>query len=125
MTRMKNFSNQQTPSIIDTEYERCNFFQDQPVDSGGGVMVGVRLFPGDNTPRVFRECNLVNCEVPPGSTVDGGNTAIIVRSVVASTDTIIIDGQSIDVEHHSNFVHGKWTPSGYEYKPAPEEIKVD
>ena len=42
------------------EYYRCNFSRYQPV-LDGATFKGHRLFPGDNTPRTFRSCNLINC----------------------------------------------------------------
>lgn len=125
MTKRKNFVNQTTPSIIDTEYLECNFGHTQPVDSGGGVFVGTRLFPGDDTPRTFTDCNLINCEVPPGSTVTGCNTAIIQRRLFDFSESVTVDGQTVTIDHYKNVVHGRWTPSGYEYKGTPDEYSVD
>ena len=124
MTRLKNFSRDgPTPSIIDVEYEMCNFARPQPVGKGGGVFEGVRLFPGDDTPRTFVRCNLINCEVPPGSVVTNCNTAIIERDLIKKVDTIVVDGESFDMTTKINRVHGRWTPEGYEYKSSPEEIE--
>lgn len=125
MTRNQNFVMQLTPSIIDTEYTHCNFSQQQPVDVGGGVYEGVRIFPGDDTPRTFIECNLGNCEVPPGSTVTRCNTWMRQTNLVTSTETITIDGEGSDIDHHIHRVHGKWTPSGYEYLLPPRDLEVD
>lgn len=125
MTERKNFSGQATPSIIDTEYRGCNFSQPAPVDSGGGVYVGVRLFPGDDTPRTFIECNLCNAEVPPGSTVVSCNTTIKRFNVPTGTDTATIDGVTIEMRHHADYIYGRWTPDGYEYKPTPDVLEVD
>ena len=74
-TERENFSGQTTPHIIDTVYRNCNFSQPQPVDVGG-LKQGVRLFPGNNTLRTFIECNLVNCEPPPGSVLVQCNTTV-------------------------------------------------
>lgn len=125
MTEWKNFTGQPTPSIIDTEYENCNFNQPQPVDSGGDVYVGVRLFPGDDTSRTFTSCNLCNCEVPPGSTVVNCNTTIVQRGLLSRTEIITIDGDSVSIDYHKNVIHGRWTSSGYEYKETPVEIEGD
>lgn len=125
MTSRQNFIGQTTPSIVDTEYEECNFAQPQPVDSGGGVYVGVRLFPGDDTPRTFRRCNLCNCEPPPGSTLEQCNTTIKRNRVVTSSEDVTVDGVVTSLDHHSHFVEGRWTPGGYEYHPSPVEIEVD
>jgi hypothetical protein len=124
-TQRKNFTNQDTPSIVDTDYILCNFFHDQPIDVGGGVFEGVRLFPGDDTPRSFTQCNLVNCAVPPGSTVINCNTSIVETGLLGATETVTIDGQDVVIQHHKNRVHGKWTPTGYEYHPSPIEFEVD
>jgi hypothetical protein len=68
MISRKNFVDVDPTQIpVDTEYFQCNFMRTQP-DESGAQPVGHRLFPGDDTPRIFRECNLVNCEPPPNST---------------------------------------------------------
>lgn len=113
------------PELEDHAYVECNFSQYQPVDSGGGVYVGVRLFLGDDTPRTFTDCNLSNCEAPPGSTVIGGNTAIVQRDLLSRTETVTIDGVGVSIDHHKNVVYGRWTPGGYDYKTTPEEFEVD
>ena len=122
-TRNKSFAGQLTPRIIDTEYNQCNFMQPQPVDDPSGK-VGVRIFPGDNTPRTFIDCNLVNVEVPPGSTIQGGNIAIIARNVVTSTEEIVIGGESIIFENLSNFCHGRYNSDTLEieYRDEVDEI---
>ena len=125
MTKNKNFSGQETPSIIDTEYEGCNFSQPAPVDSGGGVMVGVRLFPGDDTPRTFTECNMVNCEPPPGSTLTNCNTTIRASSIVASSDTLTIDGVEATLETKVDRIYGRLKDGAYEYKDTPTDIAVE
>ncbi|MBN2560632.1 MAG: hypothetical protein JXQ75_06855 [Phycisphaerae bacterium] len=76
MTKHKNFAGKTTPAVIDVEYRDCNFSQRRP-EERDGKKVGVRLFPGDDTPRTFIRCNLVNCEPPPGSTLVTCNTAIV------------------------------------------------
>lgn len=76
MIKSKNFSGQLTPDIIDDEYHNCNFTQQGEPD-GLGRWRPVRIFPGDPTPRTFVECNLINCEVPLGSTLVRCNTSII------------------------------------------------
>ena len=127
MTRRKNFKGQVTPRIIDTEYVECNFVQPAPINVAG-KMRGVRLFPGDNTPRTFEECNLINCEVPPGSTVIHCNQAVVEYGIVTSSDRVQVDGGTIAVvEHHVNRVHGRQHPDTLEWedKDTPDEIEVD
>ena len=79
-TRNKNFKNQATPSIVDTEYRSCNFSQAAPIIVDGKRR-GVRIFPGDDTPRIFTDCNFTNAEPPPGSTLTNCLTAMIEYNV--------------------------------------------
>ena len=116
-----NFRNRQTPDLIDTEYRNCAFTQDQPIDTVG-VKTGVRLFPGDDTPRIFINCNLVNCEPPPGSILTKCNTTIVSRKIVNNTDSVVIDGQVLSVDDYSDIIHGKYTVDGYVYKT---DVEVD
>ena len=124
MTERKNFTGQVPPSIIDDEYRNCNFSQPAPIDDAGDKR-GVVIFQADTTPRTFIECNLVNCEVPPGSTVTGCNTTIKTFNVETTLDTFTVDSNSEPKQHHSNFVYGRWTPGGYVDLPTPEEHEVD
>lgn len=125
MTKRKNFTDEATPHIVDTEYEDCNFVQPAPVDVGG-KMQGVRLFPGDDTPRSFTGCNLVNAEPPPGSTLSRCNTTVKAYSVVSSTERVTVDGQSVTLEHHKDIIYGRFNgvTESYDYLPTPQEIEV-
>lgn len=121
----KNFSNFDPATIpVDTEYVRCNFTQHVP-DTSGANPVGVRLFPGDDTPRTFRDCNLVNCEVPPGSTLERCNTTISEYGVFDYEETVEIDGV---VVHTTTFtkqvIYGRYNPDTetYDYHPTPIEV---
>ncbi len=107
MTERKNFSGQATPSIIDTEYQRCNFTQTLPDPN---LPNRVRLFPGDDTPRTFFRCNLVNCEVPPGSTVIKCNTSIVASNMLIGSITITVDGKSGSIEFYGTkfYRDGQW-----------------
>ena len=128
MTEGKNFAGQATPGIVDTEYRNCNFTYHEPVDGTGddaGKKRGVRLFPGDDTARTFVDCNLCNREVPPGSTVTGGLTVIKDFSLVTSTEEIEIDGETIEIDHHSDRIYGRWLPDGYDDLQTPTDIEVD
>jgi hypothetical protein len=103
-------------------YKNCNFSIPNCVDDGGHKK-GVRLFPGDDTPRTFINCNLINCEPPPNSTLTGCNTAIIDRGVGVSTeDAIEIDGTAIECTQLKDVVYGKYEDGGYTYFPIPKEI---
>jgi len=125
MTEEKYFANQDVPSVIDTEYRRCNFAHKAAIQVEGQWR-GHRLFPGDDTPRNFIDCNLVNCELPPGSTVLHCNNAIITPEVFQGESAdIIIDGESVVIQHFLRIVRGKWTPSGYIYFTPPKEYPFD
>ncbi len=125
MTEGKNFTNQNPPSIIDTEYRRCNFTQHVPARSNG-KFVGKRLFLGDDTPRTFISCNLCNVEVPVGSTIIDCNTTIKRFKLNTEVDRVTIDGDTISHQHHADFVYGRQTAPGvYEYKPTPERQDQD
>ena len=107
MTERKNFSGQATPSIIDTEYQRCNFAQTLPDPN---VPNRVRIFPGDDTPRTFFRCNLVNCQVPPGSTVVKCNTSIVAPNMLIGSIVITVDGKSSSIEFYGTkfYRDGEW-----------------
>ncbi len=125
MIKKRLFVNQDTPSIIDTEYQRCNFGHTDPFWDGS-KWIGNRLFPGDNTSRTFIQCNLINCEPPPGSTILRCNCAIIRPEVLqGSSPDIVIDGEPIMIDHFKRIVYGKWTPQGYLYYPTPKEYPFD
>ena len=115
-----------TPSIVDDEYVRCNFAQPAPIDVAGRKR-GVRLFPGDDTPRRFVECNLCNAEPPPGSVVVDCLTVVKEFAVVTSTDTITIDGVGETVDHHAHFVHGRFDPATESYvdRGTPDQQVID
>ncbi len=121
VTERKNFSGQATPSIIDTEYQRCNFAQTLPDPN---LPNRVRIFPGDDTPRTFVRCNLVNCEVPPGSTVVRCNTSIVAHNMLIGSITITVDGQSSSVEFYGmKFYRGdEWHVVGSIPNIAPQDI---
>jgi hypothetical protein len=118
MTKGKNFSGQSTPSIIDDTYYRCNFTQPQPIFHRDGSAHGVRLFPGDDTPRSFLECNLTNCEIPPGSTVEECNTAVVSRHQAIATEEVIVDGRTVvRTTKEGNVVHGHYDEDGNLIRP--------
>ena len=117
----KNYRDLQTPSEVDTEYVGCCFAQSQPVDIEG-VKTGVRLFPGDDTPRTFTKCNLANCEPPPGSILVKCNTTLITRQVLVNTSTIVINEQEVIVGDEVDIIHGRYDQDlGYVYQ-ADQEV---
>ena len=126
MTEHKNFTNQPTPRIVDKEYRFCNFTQTESVDVAGKKR-GIRLFPGDDTTRTFINCNLTNCEPPPGSTLVKCNTTIVAWGIPTTQDVITVDGESVVLQHHSTFVYGRFDPVAWEYidLPSPDEHEED
>ncbi len=78
----KNYAGQVAPDTGDVlEFVACNFAHEAPAMQGA-TAVPVRLWPGDNRPRQFRDCNMVNAAGPDGSTYENCNTAIVSRAVV-------------------------------------------
>jgi len=120
MTKRENFRNQQTPITIDDIYVECNFAQDSP-DERDGEKVGIRLFPGDDTPRAFIDCQMTNCEPPPGSTLTGCQTILIEQDVLLESLTVLIDDEEIDASRRGARVYGKYKDGDYEYFDPPRD----
>lgn len=122
----KSFVHLDPSSIpLDTEYVRCNFMRRQP-DMSGPQPVGVRLFPGDDTPRTFRRCNMINCEPPPGSTLIQCNTKLIEKDVPTVQDRIIVDGTTVHTRQRTlTRLHGQWNPQSESYQYLGTPIETD
>ena len=75
----KNFRNGKVPTL-QSVYLGYSFCFDQPLLVDGSYKPN-RIFPGDDTPRVFVKCNLVNAMPPPNSTLVRCNTSIIERDI--------------------------------------------
>jgi|GEM_PF-6888936 len=114
--RNRNFSGQVTPTIVAEIYEGCNFCQPAPRRDKDGEVIGVRLFPGDDRPRRFVRCNLVNCEPPPGSELIDCNTTLC-EPIDLETDA----GKPIDEKGHR--VYGRLDTKTNEYVryPIPQD----
>ena len=125
MISEKNFSNMDPALIpVDTEYERCNFSRFQP--ELGPPVVGVRLFPGDDTPRTFIDCNLMNCEPPPGSTLIKCNTAIVTTGELGPTDELVVDGVVVHTtQYHDRTVHARYVDGAYDRTGYPQTMPED
>lgn len=125
MISNKNFSGIDPAALpLDAEYERCNFSRAQ-ADLGPPI-VGIRLFPGDDTPRTFIQCNLVNCEPPPGSTLIRCNTALIEDGVLVETDTVLINGVVVATNNRTGKrIHGRYNgdTGAYQYLTTPDLIE--
>lgn len=122
MIKSKNF--QKTPIADipkDTEYRECNFSRQKCIDVGG-VKKGIRLFPGDDTPRTFIGCNLVNCEPPPNSVLQSCNTTIRESQVHVGGEDVEIDSATIEVKEYADIIYGRYKDGQYEYKPIPTQI---
>lgn len=115
----KNFTATPIEEIpVDSEYVRCNFARLQPARLNPNPE-GHRLFPGDDTPRTFRDCNLFNCETPPGSTLENCNTWIVETGITPAAqedDVVIVDGVEVErIVYHDRTTYGKWNGSSYDY----------
>ena len=105
-----------------SKYEKCMFAADAP-DFTGGAPTGIRIFPGDDTPRIFVECNLINREPPPGSTLIRCNTALIERDVTPSVtedEVVEVDGEEVLRRTYVDTVYyGRYVDEGYVYEQSP------
>jgi hypothetical protein len=117
----KNFAGLTTPPPpydTETEFINCNFTQPQPV--GPAPWRGVRLWPGDDTPRTFTDCNTTNCELPPGSTSTGGLRIIKQYRQNSDIDRVTVDAVDHDVQRKRHRLRGRREPDGvYVDLPAP------
>lgn len=122
MISNKNFSNNPNPDVgSETEFERCNFSNSEPVFNDPD-WVGVPILTGQGA-CTFTNCNLVNCEVPVGSTIINCNTTIRRTKVQTATDTLTIDGVDIVTPIYHDIIYGRQTSAGvYDYHPTPIEI---
>ena len=122
MISEKNFSNADPTALpADTEYERCNFSHTQPASLGPAL--GVRLWPGDDTPRTFTDCNLFNCEPPPGSTLVNSNAWIAETGLNAHVDELTVNGVVQHTnQYHKGRRHGRYNPvtEQYDYETPVE-----
>jgi len=107
--KRKNYSGQRTPpmgELVET-YIDCNFSQPAAItDPDSGKKVGVPIFPESrNVPREFIDCNLQNCDVPPNSIVDGGNTSLTTKEV--EEETIDVRGTLVSrIKKRLDVAHG-------------------
>ena len=117
----KNYSNQDPTTLpADLEFTRCNFSQSQPASLGPAL--GVRLWPGDDTPRTFTDCNLFNCEPPPGSVLVRCPTWIVQTGIDGPTDELTVDGVvTHTTQYHDRTNYGKYNAEteSYDYEATP------
>ena len=108
-------------------YRRCLFSRGDPFDDNG-VKKGHRLFPGDDTPRVFIDCGMQNIEPTPGSSVAGQTRCDVIELAVAFTEEIEVDGVVVSSEEfHDSIYHGTWDTQTetYDRTGAPSSVPVD
>ena len=108
-------------------YVRCLFTRQEAFDDAG-EMKGHRLFPGDDTPRIFEDCGLQNIEPPPGSTIVGRGRFDVISTAVAFTDEITVDGEVVSSEDfYDSTYHGTWDTAtdSYDRTGAPSTAPVD
>jgi hypothetical protein len=118
----KNFSQRTDGIPLADEYVECNFSQLTPFWNGANWR-GHRLFPGDDTPRTFTRCNMVNAEPPPGSILVGCNTWIKEFNRVTGTDDVVINGEIIATEtHYADVVLAKLDPDTLTYIDQAEVL---
>lgn len=124
MSRLtKNFSEGQLPYLLD-EYDGFTFRYHNPIDDAG-TMRPHRLFPGDDTPRTFIDCNMVNCLPPPGSTVIRCNLKIISHDhALPPADTVTIGATVITRPAFENRLYGRVDPETLtvQYLPTPRTL---
>lgn len=121
----RNFSNADPSALpADTDYVQCNFTQRVPTTQGQRRR-GVRLWPADDTPRTFTNCNMVNCEPPPGSTYVNCNSSISEYDVFAFTDEIVVDTVVVSSEDkHDQVIYGRYDAETESYIDHQDPITV-
>ena len=129
MIKNQNFSGIPPADLPDEfEFENCNFSKLQPDTTGAAI--GVRLWPGDDRPRTFIDCNLPNCEVPPGSTVTGCNTSVVELAIQAdASEDFVVEVDGVEVSRRPRFlhrVHGRYTDADtFDRLPTPDEVFIE
>ena len=102
----------------DVEFIECNFMRTAP-DKSGADPVGTRLWPGDDTPRTFIKCNLINCEPPPASNLVRCNTFVVEYGVPdpANDDVVFVDGIEVGRRRHfKRILYGRWNNDLQEFQ---------
>ena len=110
----KNFSKQIAPPQAD-EYHNCNFSQASP---------GTRLWPGNDTPRRFVECNMVNAEPPLGSTLERCNTTQVERSVEIGDRSVTVAGRTVSIKRYTDRILGSLSPVTLRLRVKERELEV-
>lgn len=101
----KNYRNGKVPPLQEV-YEGYAFCFDT-ADKIGAVYKPHRIFPNDNTPRTFINCNLVNAIPAPTATLINCNTSIIERNLPTGE----MDSKGNPV--FECIVHGRTNPTNF------------
>lgn len=112
---MANYSGQTSPEKK-PKYRSCNFSQPVP---------GTRLWPGDDTPRVFEECNLVNCVPPPGSTLTKCNTTQVERMVEDGTEDVTVGERTVKIKRYMDRILGRLNAKTLKLEIKSLDVQVD
>jgi len=102
--------------IVET-YIRCNFSQPAAItDPETGKKVGVPIFPGSReVSREFFRCNLLNCDIPPGSTVGQGKLACLtaITTQEVEEEEILVKGIMVRrIKKRLRVAHGRYVHEG-------------
>ena len=111
----KNYRNGKEPPLLDV-YDGYCFAFENPL--GNGKKKPNRIIPGDDTPRTFIRCNLVNAIPPPGSTLISCNTSIIERNL----ETGAADSKGNPI--FECIVHGHTDPIGFGEIDNPNKSRI-
>ena len=113
MIAFKDFSGLAIADIpADTEYRHCTFSRPAPLDDGQGGKVGHQLFPGDSTPRTFRNCIMANCVPPAGANVVDCNLVLAEYLIPTTVDEVVVDGVVVSRwQHYDAVIYGRTDPA--------------
>ncbi len=112
----KNFRNGKAPPLQKV-YDGFAFCFDTCLMIDG-VAMPHRIFPKDDTPRTFINCNLVNAIPPVGSRLRDCNTSIIERNLM--TDEIDRHGEPVC----ECIVHGRTNPETLKIEEKSDKQRV-
>ena len=112
----KNFTRQAAPTVVAARYENCNFTQAEP---------GTRIFPDDDTPREFVECNLTNAVPPSGSELTRCNTTQVRRQVQDGSETVTIADKTVQSARYVDRVLGRLDPKTLRLERKEHDIEID
>ena len=87
---------------------------------------GTPLWPGDDTPRRFVDCNLTNAVPPPGSVLVGRcNTTQVDRRVEVGTEDVTVGARTVQIKRYVNRIRGRLNRETLELEPNEVEVETD